>query len=145
MIRIIIAAAALTLGVQAATAQNLDAIKARKDAMKQAGGAVGPAIKMMKGEAPFDLATVQASLNTIVAVSARMPALFPEDSRTGDTRALPAIWDSKADVDARYAKLGQDATAALATITDKETFAPAFQTVLKNCGGCHEKYRAPDK
>src|ERR1700722_1928179 len=33
----------------------------------------------------------------------------------GETKALPAIWSDKADLDARYAKLSQDATAALAT------------------------------
>ncbi|MGD0719453.1 MAG: cytochrome c [Roseiarcus sp.] len=146
MNRILIVAAALAIGVQAAAPQNTDVIKERRDTMKQAGGAVGPALKMMKGETPFDLGTAQASLRTIIAVAAKMPSLFPDDSRTGgDTRALPAVWESKADVEARYFKLGQDATAALATVKDKESFGPAFQAVLKNCGGCHEKYRTPDK
>jgi cytochrome c556 len=56
MIRILIIAVALVIGVQAVGAQNLDVIKERKQATKQAGGAAGSAGKMLKGEAPFDLA-----------------------------------------------------------------------------------------
>ena len=44
-----------------------------------------------------------------------MPALFPDDSKTGgDTAALPAIWENKSDFDARFAAFGKDAAAALA-------------------------------
>ena len=100
---------------------------------------------MLKGEAPFDLAAVQASLKTMVDAAAKMPALFPDDSKTGgDTRALPAIWADKADLNARYAKLGQDATNALAAIKDQASFAATMPPIFKNCGGCHEKYRASE-
>jgi cytochrome c556 len=61
----------------------------------------------------------------------------------GETKALPPTWGDKPDLDARYAKLGQDATAALATIKDQASFA-AMPAISKNCGGCHEKYRASE-
>jgi cytochrome c556 len=145
LIRILIVAVALVIGVQAVGAQNLDVIKERKQTMKQAGGAAGSAGKMLKGEAPFDLAAAQTALKTLVDVAAKMPNLFPEDSKTGgETRALPAIWDNKADLNARYAKLGQDATDALAAIKDQASFAVAMPPIFKNCGGCHEKYRASE-
>jgi cytochrome c556 len=111
--------------------------------MKQNGAAAGAAAKMLKGEAPFDLAVAQASLKTFIDVAAKMPALFPDDAKTGgETHALPAIWDNKADVNARFAKFGQDATDALAVIKDQASFAADFPAIFKNCGGCHEKYRA---
>jgi cytochrome c556 len=145
MMRILIAAAALVVGVQAAVPQNLDVIKERKQTMKQTGAAAGAAAKMLKGEAPFDLAVVQASLKTMVDAAAKMPTLFPDDSKAGgDTKALPAIWSDKADLNARYSKLGQDATAVLATIKDQASFAAAMPGIFKNCGGCHEKYRASE-
>ena len=100
---------------------------------------------MLNGEAHFDPAAVQASLKTMVEAAAKMPTLFPDDSKTGgDTKALPAIWSDKADLTARYAyaKLGQDTTAALATIKDQASFAAAMPGIFKNYGGCHEKYRA---
>jgi cytochrome c556 len=145
MIRILVVAVALTVGIQAAVPQNLDVIKERKQTMKQTGAAAGSAAKMLKGEAPFDLAAVQASLKTMVDAAAKMPALFPDDSKTGgDTRALPAIWADKADLNARYAKLGQDATNALTAIKDQASFAATMPPIFKNCGGCHEKYRASE-
>ena len=83
--------------------------------------------------------------NSMVDAAAKMPALFPDDSKTGgDTRALPAIWADKADLNARYAKLGQDATNALAAIKDQASFAATMPPIFKNCGGCHEKYRASE-
>jgi cytochrome c556 len=144
MIRILIAASALVLGVQAAIPQNVDVIKERKQTMKDNGAATGSAVKMLKGQTPFDLAGVQASLNTYIASAKKMPGLFPDDSKTGDTKALPEIWANKSDVDARFAKLGQDAADALAAIKDQASFTATFPSVLKNCGGCHEKYRAAD-
>ena len=94
---------------------------------------------------PFDLAAAQAALKTMIDVAAKMPSSFPDDSKTGgDTKALPAIWADKADFNARFAKFGTDATAALGAVTDKASFGAAMTPVFKNCGGCHEKYRVKD-
>jgi cytochrome c556 len=72
-----------------------------------------------------------------------MPGLFPESSKTGgDTAALPAIWQNKADFDAKFAKFGADAKAAASAVKDVDSFKTAFSGVTKNCGGCHETYRA---
>jgi cytochrome c556 len=143
MIRILIALGVLAIGVEAATPQNLDVIKERRQEMKDNGAAAGAAAKMLKGQAPFDLAAAQAALKTFIDVSKKMPGLFPEDSKTGGgTHALPAVWSDKADVDARFAKFGQDATAALAAIKDEASFKAQFPPIFDNCGGCHQRYRA---
>ena len=71
-----------------------------------------------------------------------MPGLFPPDSETGDTHALPAIWTDTADFDARFKKLGADSAAAATAITDEASFKANIMGVLKNCQGCHETYRA---
>jgi cytochrome c556 len=142
MIRIVIAAAALAIGVQVAVPQNLDVIKERQQTMKDTGAAAGAAFKMLKGQSPFDLAAAQASLRTFVSTAKKMPGLFPNDAKSGGgTKALPEAWADKSDLDARFTRLEQDATQALATITDEASFAATFPDVLKNCGGCHEKYR----
>jgi cytochrome c556 len=145
MIRVVIVASVLAVVMQSAFPQNLDVIKQRQQTMKDTGATAGTAAKMLKGQAPFDLGAAQASLNTFIATAKNMPALFPEDSKTGgNTRALPEIWANKSDVDARFAKLGQDATEALAAIKDQPSFVAAFPPIFKNCGGCHEKYRAAE-
>jgi len=96
---------------------------------------------MLRGQTPFDLAAAQKALAGFQEVAAKAPALFPPDSQTGDTNALPAIWENKADFDARFAKFGADAKAAAAAITDEASFKANMPNVLKNCGGCHELYK----
>jgi len=63
-------------------------------------------------------------------------------SRPGDTAALPAIWDNKADFEARFAKFSADAKEAQGSVKDLDTFKATFSAITKNCGGCHEMYRA---
>ena len=137
-----IAAILTAASVGVAAADGADAIKERRALMKENGEATKPLIPMLKGAAPFDLATVQKSLHTYANAAQKMPGLFPPDSKTGDTNALPAIWDNMTDVDARFQKFGQDAAAALASIKDEASFKATMPTFFKNCGGCHEKYRA---
>ncbi len=137
--------ATFVLGASAALAlSGADAIKQRRELMKGDGAATKPVVAMLQGKAPFDLATVQNTLKTYVNAMSKEPALFPPDSKTGDTNALPVIWDDDnlADLDARFKKLGDDATAALATIKDEASFKATMPGVLKNCGACHEKYHA---
>ena len=134
------AALAVSAGVALAVT-GADAIKERRALMKENGEATKPVVPMLKGQAPFDLPTVQKALKTYLNAAEKMPALFPPDSKTGNTHALPAIWDDTADFDARFKKLGEDATAALAQVKDDASFKAVMPGFYKNCGGCHEKYR----
>jgi cytochrome c556 len=118
-----------------------DPIKARQALMKANGDATKPIVPILKGQAPFNLETVQAALNTYINASEKAGALFPPGSDKGKTHALPAIWQNKADFEARLAKLGTDSKAALAAIKDEATFKANFPPIFKDCGGCHEKYR----
>jgi cytochrome c556 len=131
----------IALGVGSSFADG-DPVKDRQDLMKANGAATKSVVGMMKG-APFDLDVVKAALKTYANAAARAPALFPENSKTGgDTEALPAIWDNKSDFTARFAKFADDVNAASVSITDQASFQAAMPGVLKNCGSCHETYRA---
>lgn len=143
MIKSATVAMALLMSGGIALAAGADAIKERRALMKANGDATKPLVPMLKGEAPVDVATVQKALKTYADAAAKMPKLFPPDSKTGDTHALPAIWDNMADVDARFAKFGKDAAAALASVKDEASFKAIMPDFFQNnCGGCHEKYRA---
>ena len=135
--------AAVALGVSVAVAQQ-DVIKERKDIMKGNGDQAKIGAAMAKGEAPFDLAAAQKIFATYADAASKMPALFPDTSKTGeDTAALPKIWEDMADFKARFAKFGDDAKAAQASVKDLDTFKAAFGDIGKNdCGGCHQLYRA---
>jgi cytochrome c556 len=140
IIRTVLAVAAVALGVTALMAQE-DPIAARKALMKANGQQAGIGSKMAKGEEPFALDKAKKVFATYQDV-AKAHALFPENSKTGgDTAALPAIWQNKADFEARLTKLANEAKAAEAATKDIDTFKAQFAEVQKNCGGCHETYR----
>jgi cytochrome c556 len=142
MLRYVAVAAALAVGATAAYAQNLDAIKARKDAMKAMSAAAKEPGGMMKGEAPFDLPKVQAALKAYQEQASLSKALYTDNAKTGgETEALPAIWEKKADFDGRFDKLAEAAKAASTAITDEASFKAEWGKVMGNCGSCHKEYR----
>jgi cytochrome c556 len=142
-IPLLIAAALVTGAAGYAAAQNLAPITQRKALLKEIGDGIGPIGPMLRRERPFDLAVVQASLTVIARNTPQLPALFPPDSRTGgETRALPALFDRKAEVDALFGRLTTAATAARTGITDEATFRAQFPGVLAVCGECHRSFRA---
>ena len=134
----------LAVGVGASVAAD-DPISARKALMKANGSATKSVVGIMKGSAPFKLEDVQAALKSYMDAADMASKLFPAGSDKGDTNALPAIWTNRKDFDARFAKLGSESKAALASITDEASFKAKFPPVLKNCGDCHELYRAKEK
>ncbi len=142
MLRTVLAVAAIAIGATAVVAQS-DPIATRKQIMKDVGAAAKTGGSFAKGEVPYDQAKAQAIFATFADAGAKMPALFPENSKTGgETAALPAIWENMADFKGRYDKFAADAKAAQASIKDLDSFKAAFSGVAKNCGGCHETYRA---
>lgn len=142
MIRTAIAVTAMVIGITAVVAQS-DPIAARKQLMKDMGAATKTGAGMAKGEVPYDQAKAQQVLATYVDVNAKMPGLFPDNSKTGgDTAALPAVWENMADFKGRFDKMGTEAKAAQSSVKDLDTFKGAFSGLTKNCGGCHETYRA---
>jgi cytochrome c556 len=109
MIRTVFAVAAIALGVSVAIAQQ-DPIAARKALMKANGDQAKIGAAMMKGEAPFDLDAAHKIFAAWEDAAAKMPALFPDNSKTGgETAADPKIWENMDDLKARFAKFGTDA------------------------------------
>jgi cytochrome c556 len=145
MLRVMAATAAIAIGTTVVLAQNAAVIDQRKQAMKAFGGAAKDPGAMAKGEAPFDLPKVQASLKTIQETAVKAKGLFPDDSKTGETDVLPAAFEKKADLLARFDKIGADAKAAAAAIKDEASFKASWPKVVTNCGGCHKEYRKPPK
>jgi cytochrome c556 len=143
MLRVVAVVAALAVGATAVWAQNAAGIAARKEAMKAFGGANKGPGAMSKGDAPFELPKVQASLKTIEDTATKAKGLFGDDTKTGETDALPAAFEKKADLFARFDKTAADAKAAAGNIKDEATFKAEWPKVVSNCGGCHKEYRKP--
>ena len=138
--------AAIAFGASAAIAQQ-DPVKERKDLMKEMGQQAKIGGDMAKGDAPFDLQKAHKIFATVATNAAKAPALFAQkvlDEPTADDpyTADPKIWDRMDDFKARLAKLGNDAKAADAKVTDLDSFKAVFGDMGKNdCGSCHETYR----
>ena len=143
MLRVLAALAALAVGASAVLAQNAQVIAQRKEAMKALGSAAKGPGSMAKGDAPFNAETVKASLQTVVDTAGKVKNLFPDDSQTGDTDALPVAFEKKADVMARFDKLSADAKAA-AAVGDHLRPLRLERGFVRDCrGGCHKEYRKP--
>jgi len=146
MIRTVFAFITIIFGLSVAVAQE-DVIKQRKRVMKANGDQAKIGADMVKGDKPFDLSAAHKIFATFQDAAAKMPNLFPDNSKpaansTDDYNAGPKVWENMADVKERFAKFGQDAKAADASVKDLDSFKAAFTNIGKNdCGACHEKYR----
>jgi cytochrome c556 len=140
MKRLVLAVAVAAFGVTAVLAQS-DPIAARKQLMKDNGAQSKVARDMIDGKQPYDNAKAQKVLTTFAAAHDKGKNLWPDNSKTGDTASLPAVWENKADFDAKLAKLSSDAKAAEPTVKDLDSFKAAMGNVGKDCGGCHNTYR----
>jgi cytochrome c556 len=138
--RLVLAAAIAAAGITAVAAQS-DPIAARKALMKGVGDQARIARDMIDGKTPFNADAAKKVLATYEDAAAKMPALFPDNSKMGDTAALPAVWENKADFNAKMAKFGADSKAAAAQVKDLDSFKAQMSEVGKNCGGCHQTYR----
>ena len=141
IVRIALAAVVAAFAATAVMAQS-DPIAARKGLMKGIGSANGAVTQMLDGKQPFDATKAKAALMTISENAGKAVSLFPASSKDGDTNALPAVWDNKADFETKMTKMGADAKAAADKVTDLESLKAAIGAVRQNCGGCHNVYRA---
>ena len=121
MVRTVLVMAVVAVGVTVAIAQS-NPVQERKALMKANGVQERIAIDMVQAKRPFDLEEAKKALATFAEAGEKAPALFPDESKDGDTAALPAVWENKADFTARFAKLASVSKAAVGAITDLDSF-----------------------
>lgn len=141
MLRIVLAVAAIAIGVTAAFAQD-DPIAARKALMKHFDEQTKIGGAMARGVIAYDRAKAYTIFATYAEAAAKLHDLFPPDSKTGgDTAAAAKIWEDMNAFKAGIAKLSGDAKVAQAAIKDVESFRTTFGGVTKDCTGCHATFR----
>jgi cytochrome c556 len=112
--------------------------------MKNISAAMRVAGNMARGETEFEPRAAQMALRTINSSIIGAMELFPEGTGSGDTRALPAIWESLDDFYDKGEALRQATQAAIdAEPEDLDSFRPLLAQVGQNCSSCHENYRLP--
>ncbi|MBR0754509.1 cytochrome c [Bradyrhizobium jicamae] len=144
MKRIVVVAAALVFSAGAVVAQQ-DQVKQAQAQMKDNGKNAGALAAMVKGEKPYDQATVNAALAQFEDTVKKFPTLFPESTKglspEGDYAASPKIWEDKAGFEAHVASFAKAVADAKGKIKDLDTLKAELPVIGKQCGGCHETYR----
>ena len=144
MKRMLVVGGALLLGMGAVWAQQ-DSAKEAQMLMKGNGKNAGAMSAMVKGEKPYDQATVDSALAQFEDTAKKLPTLFPASAKgvklDGDYSTSPKVWEDKAGFEKSFAKFRDDSAKAKANTKDLDSFKANFGGVTKNCGGCHETYR----
>ena len=140
---ILIVVSVLACAGSTAMAQSCqDVIDKRQAFMKKSADMAKIGSAMIKAETPFDLAKAKEILATFADDAAAMPTLFPDCSKTGDkTTVAPTIWEKPDDFKAAQAKFSADVKAAQDSLKDLDSLKASFQTIGKDCGGCHQTFR----
>jgi len=142
MIRTTLAVACAVCLSASASAQNIEVIKERQEGFSSFKPHVKAGTAMIRGQAEFDLAKAKGIFSAYAETAAKLPELFPDDSKTGaETEALPVIWEKKDDFVQRFETFAAEASTAAASITDEFDFRDAWGKVMGNCGACHKIYR----
>lgn len=143
MARSVAVALAAGIAATAAHAQDAVAIAKRRNTMMAFGKAVRLPNSMMRGDVAFDAAKLRASLKTIQDTATKGKTVFPDNSKVGDTEALPAAFERKADLFARFDALALATRVAADSIKDQAALKEEWPTILSACTSCHKQYVKP--
>lgn len=140
-----IMAGALAVGIAgtAVRAQDAAAIAKRRNTMMAFGKAVRLPNAMMRGDVAFDAAKLGGALKTIQDTAVKAKTVFPDNSKTGETEALPAAFVRKADLFARFDALAAMVQTASTSITDQTALKESWPKILSACTSCHKEYVRP--
>ena len=144
MRRTVVIAATLLLGVGAVMAQQ-DQVKTTQTVMKGNGKNAGALVAMIKGEKPYDQATVDAAIAQFDDTAKKLPTLFPASFKDakfdGDYSPSSKIWEDKAGFNEHIANFAKTVGDAKGKIKDLDALKAELPVIGKQCGGCHETYR----
>ena len=144
MKRVLVVVGTLLLGAGAVVAQQ-DIVKQTQTVMKGNGKNAGAMAAMLKGEKPYDQATVDTALAQFEETAKKLPTLFPDSIKglkaEGDYSASSKIWEDKAGFDSHIASFAKVVAEAKSKIKDLDSLKATFPAVGKECGGCHETFR----
>jgi cytochrome c556 len=144
MKRVLVVAGILVLSVGAVVASQ-EVANQTQTTMKATGRAMGGLAAMIKGEKPYDQATVNTSLTQLEETAKKLPTMFPDSIKgvkiEGDYHSSPKIWEDKAGFAAKIDSFAKVAAEAKGKIKDLDSLKATVSVIGKECSGCHETYR----
>jgi len=126
-------------------------VKERMDAMTDMGEKSKLVADMFKGRSEFDRNAVADAADAFVSHGARMAELFPDtkESRTGsNTDALPRIWEEWDEFKQYIIEFTEHSESLKNTVSTSEDITQlekAFSRAVRDCSGCHKRFRKPKR
>ena len=145
IIRTLMAAAAVAIGVTAVLAQS-EVLSSTK-LMREQGQAMYRVLNgMVKGEIPYDQTKANEALASLTASAPKIPEAFPASIKgktTADSRfsSSSKIWENRADFEEYAKNLAKAIAENRGKVTSLEGLKAAFPALSDNCTGCHNDYR----
>ena len=140
-VRIGAAVAAVALAAVGTAWAQGDVIAERRAGLKR----MGEHMQAMKAvvDNRGNVQPLAATVDDMVAWYQRMPQLFPPGSDKGDTRALPALWNERANFETINNNMVNQLNAlrTAAASGDAAAFGAAYDQTGQTCGTCHRPYR----
>ena len=145
MIRTVVVAGVLLLGVGAVMAQQDLAVKQDNLMRTQGKSMYGVIQKMTKGDIPYDQKAVDAAIAQLAESVPTIPKVFTtnpkEDVVNANFGSSPKIWQNKADFDAKVPPVSKAIADVKGSIKDVASLKVAFDQIQAKCTDCHEAYR----
>jgi cytochrome c556 len=145
MIRTVVVAGTLLLGVGAVMADQDLAVKQDNLMRAQGKSMYGVILKMVKGEIPYDQAAVDAGIAQLADSVPTIPTVFAtnpgEDVVNATYGSSQKIWQNKADFDAKIPAVAKAIADVKGTIKDVASLKVAYDAIQAKCADCHETYR----
>jgi len=122
------------------------AIEYRQAVYKIVAGNFGPLSQVAQGKADFKADNVAKQATRLSQIATFVGDAYPDVSKEGKTRALPAVWTNRKEFDQLVADFATH-TKNLADVAENsssagEEFKAAVAAVGNDCKSCHDKFRA---
>ena len=130
--------------VASAAADVRDVIEYRKDVMLGMAAHLTALTSLLAGEMEFDDSHVAAQATSLGLSAQLVSSLFPPGSDSGDTAALPGIWQRPEQFLARAEAAEREGRnlAAAAGSGDREFMVQSLKRLADACRNCHRQFRS---
>jgi cytochrome c556 len=145
MMRTVVVVGTLLLGIGAVMAQQEIAVQQDNLMRGQAKSLYTVMLKMVKGEIPYNQASVDTAIRDLEQSVPKIPTVFAtnpkEDVVDATYGASQKIWQNKADFDSKIPPVAKAIADVKGKIKNAASLKVAYDSIQAKCTDCHETYR----
>jgi cytochrome c556 len=145
MMRTVVVLGTLLLGIGAVMAQQEIAVQQDNLMRGQAKSLYTVILKMVKGEIPYNQASVDTAIRDLEESVPKIPTVFAtnpkEDVVNSTYGSSQKVWQNKADFDSKTLPVAKAIADVKGKIKDVAGLKVAYDSIQAKCTDCHETYR----